>query len=305
MFTDLIPEHLFFLHLFDSRSLGLALSDGHQYTHMTISLVSNVSSLRAANSLQATQKNAVQSMQRISSGTRLNSAGSDAAGGAVATKLRSKIASTQQALRNSNDGISILQTAEGSAKEVANILERSRELATQAASGTLSNDERTHIVTEMKELTVEVGRIADSLEFNGKELGSGASLQVQVGANHQGSTNIIKFKTMDLKAIGTTLKTVDVSTEGGARIGLKQIDINMDALNQGRASMGAAHTRLESALNTASESLSSITAATSRIADTDYAHETAQMAANQVKMSAGAAALGQAQSMSASVMSLI
>ena len=244
-------------------------------------------------------------MQRISSGTRLIDAASDAAGGSIASKLKARVGSTQQAIRNANDGISVLQTAEGSAKEVSKILQRARELAVQAASDTLTDDQRTYNSNEMKELTVEVGRIADSLEFNGQSLGSGSTLIVQVGANSDTTSNTIKFRTMDLKTIATAMKSIDLASSSNARAGLKAIDTQMDELNTGRASMGANYNRMESALANASENLLAITASASRISDTDYAHESAQLTAHQIRISAGAAALGQANQMAVSVMSLI
>lgn len=244
-------------------------------------------------------------MKRISSGTRLIDTASDAAGGSIASKLKTRVGSTQQAMRNTNDGISVLQTAEGSAKEVSKILDRARELAVQAASDTLNDDERIYNSNELKVLTEEAGRIADSMEFNGQSLGAGSSFIVQVGANSDTSSNTIKFKTMNLKTIATAMTSVNLTSSTNARAGLAAIDAQMDELNTGRAAMGATHNRMESALANASENLLAISASESRISDTDIAHESAQLTAHQIRLSAGAAALGQANQMAVSVMSLI
>jgi flagellin len=156
----------------------------------------------------------------------------------------------------------------------------------------------------MKSLALESIRIADSLEFNGKSLGSGTTLQVQVGTEGD-SNSRVKFRIMDLRAVGTALKTVNLSSSTNAVSSLEVLDEALDTVNSGRASMGAAYNRLESAMANASESMLALTSAKSRIMDTDYAGESATMTANQIKMQASAAALGQANSMSNTVMSLI
>jgi len=271
---------------------------------MAISLVSNAASLRAANTMRLAHQESEQSMQRASSGSRINTAADDASGSAVAVKLAALKNSTQQAMRNTSDGIAVVQTADASAREVAAIIERGRELAVQAASETLGSDERKYAFTEMRSLALESIRIADSLEFNGKSLGGGTSLQVQVGTEGDANSRI-KFKIMDLRAVGNALTTVNLSSSAAAASSIETLDTALDTVNSGRSSMGAAYNRLESAMANASESMLALTSAKSRIMDTDYAGESAAMTANQIKMQASAAALGQANSMSNSVMSLI
>ena len=277
---------------------------GAHRTIMAISLVSNAASLRAANTMRLAHQDSEQSMRRTSSGSRINAAADDASGSAVAVNLAALMNSTQQAMRNTSDGIAVVQTADASAREVAAIIERGRELAVQAASETLGDDERTYAFSEMKSLALESIRIADSLEFNGKSLGSGTTLQVQVGTEGD-SNSRVKFRIMDLRAVGTALKTVNLSSSTNAASSLEVLDEALDTVNSGRASMGAAYNRLESAMANASESMLALTSAKSRIMDTDYAGESATMTANQIKMQASAAALGQANSMSNTVMSLI
>ena len=142
---------------------------------MAISLISNASSLRAANTLRKTHQTAAQSMKRISSGTRLIDAASDAAGGSISSKLKTRVGSTQQAIRNVNDGISIVQTAEAATKEVVSILDRMRELAVQSASETLATTERGYINTEFEQLSEEVERISATTEFNDIKLADGTN----------------------------------------------------------------------------------------------------------------------------------
>ena len=199
----------------------------------------------------------------------------------------------------------MLQTAEASAKEVLNIVDRMRQLTIQAASETLDSSQRNHLTEEVKTMTLEVNRLAKNTEFNGIELGAGTTIAVQVGADGDAATNAVKFRILNLEAVATGLKTIDLSSSASSRLSIKVIDTQMSAVHTGRASMGAVHNQLESSLTNAAKSLEALTASASRIADTDYAHETAAGAAHPVRLGAGAAALGQASQMSTSVMSLI
>lgn len=244
-------------------------------------------------------------MDRLSSGTRLVESGSDAAGAAVATNLQVRIGSTRQAIRNTNDGISMLQTADASAKEVVNLIDRMRQLTIQAASETLDASQRKYLADEVKTMTLEANRIAKNTDFNGIELGAGATIAVQVGVDGNTMTNAVRFRTLNLQAVATGLKSIDLTSSTTSRSSIEVIDAQMSAVHAGRASMGAVHNQLESSLTNAAKSLEALTASASRVADTDYAHETSAVAAHQVRLSAGAAALGQANQMATSVMSLI
>ena len=277
---------------------------------MALTVNTNVTALRAANTLNTTQGALSQTLARVSSGLRVTSAADDAAGSAVATNLSTKARSGQQAMRNANDGISIIQTAEAATKEVVNILDRMRELAVQSSSETLHDDEREYIDTEFKQLSAEVERIAQATEFNDIELSNGENTQlsVQVGIGGGSSSQIdISLGNLEAEALGvdTGSSGVDLSSATTAIAAIAQIDSALNDVNGMRADFGASQNRLESSVNNMSSYVESLMSAKSRIEDADYAHETAEMTRLQVMQQAGVAALGQAKSINTSVISLL
>jgi flagellin len=275
---------------------------------MALTVNTNLSALRAANTLNQTQGALSHTLARVSSGLRVTSAADDAAGSAVASNLATKARSGRQAMRNTNDGISVIQTAEAASKEVLNILDRMRELAVQSSSETLDNGERSYLDDELTDLADEVERIAQSSDFNDIALadGTNASLTVQVGVS-SGAESEIAITLGDLTAatLGVDTGSVGIETAVNAQLAIDIVDTAIDSVNSIRADYGSTQNRLDSALNTMTSYVESLTSAVSQIMDADYAHETAEMTRLQVMQQAGVAALAQAKSVNQSVISLL
>jgi len=275
---------------------------------MALTVNTNVSALSAANMLNNTQGALSQTLARVSSGMRITRAADDAAGSAVAANLSTLARSGKQAIRNANDGISVIQTAEAATKEVGNILDRMRELAVQSASETLHDDERAYLDTEIEALSDEVERIAQSTSFNGISLADGTptSLDVQVGL-HASSNSRVSITLGSLTATNLSVETADVEIgkASSAQGAITTIDAAIDSVNSIRASYGAVHNRLESSVNNMSSYVEALRGAASQIQDADYAHETAEMTRLQVMQQAGVAALSQAKSINTSVIGLL
>lgn len=275
---------------------------------MAMVVNSNVVSNNAINNLNKTQRGLSETFQNISSGLRINNAADDAAGLAVAENLDSEQMSLRQANRNTNDGISVIQTAEGATNEVADVLKRMRELAVQSSSETLQNSERAYIQDEFGQLSAEVERISQVTEFNGIALGNGsnASLDVQVGIHNTGNDRI-GITLGDLKA--STLKvdtgTMGMETTTKARAAITALDTALDSVNGYRSDYGAVQNRLESALNNLETYTENVAGAESRIRDADFAHETAEMSKFQIMQQAGTAILGQANGLAQGALRLI
>ena len=275
---------------------------------MALTVNTNMSALSAANTLNSTQGALSQTLARVSSGLRVTRAADDAAGSAVAANLSTKANSGLQAIRNANDGISVIQTAEAATKEVVSILDRMRELAVQSASETLDDGERAYIDNEYSELADEVERIAKATEFNDIALadGTNTTLTVQVGIG-SGTSSEVDISLGELSATKLKVDTgeVDLSSATTAQSAIDTIDTALDSVNKIRSDYGAAQNRLESSVNNMTAYVESLTSAKSQIMDADYAHETAEMTRLQVMQQAGVAALGQARSMNTSVIGLL
>jgi flagellin len=267
----------------------------------------NMSSLNAQRNLTKSGNDLQASMTRLSSGLRVNSAKDDAAGLSIATKMDSQIRGMTQASRNANDGISMIQTADGAMSNISDALQRMRELAVQAANGTNGADETGNIGTEMSALNDEIARIADTTAFNGKNLmksGAALSVDIQVGANKDEAikVNIANSDSYAKFTAATDLK-VDTPADAGATIA--KIDGALKALNTERASLGTAQNRMGYAISNLSSSIENQSAAKSRIMDTDYASETSKLSRAQILQQAGTAMLAQANSAPNNVMSLL
>ena len=273
---------------------------------MSLTVNTNIASMSAANSLNKTQGSLSATLSRVSSGLRVTKAADDAAGSAVAMNLNTTARSGRQAIRNSNDGVSVIQTAESATKEVLSILDRLRELAVQSGSDTLADDERAYIQAETNQLVSEVDRIAESSEFNGIALSNGdnTSLTVQVGVDGT-STSQIDISLGDLGQSALSIQALVLSTATGARSAIGTVDSAIDSVNNIRANYGAVQNRLDSSIRNMSTYVESLTAAASQIMDADYAHETAEMTRLQVMQQAGVAALSQAKGINQSVVSLL
>jgi flagellin len=270
-----------------------------------MSVRTNIASMAAAGQLGRTNKGLANSLSKISSGIRINSASEDAAGLGVATNLESQVISTRQAMRNTNDGISIIQTAESAANEVTDILQRMRELAVQSSSETLADTERSFISDEFNQLRSEVGRIAAVTEFNGLQLADGTSSQisVQVGIQNASSSRI-SIELGDLTTSGLSIDSLDLSSSTSSRASLDTIDTALGSVNSFRSQFGAVQNRLDSALNNSQISVEALSSAGSRIMDTDFATETSNLTKLQIMQQAGVASLAQAKNINQSVISL-
>ncbi|MFM7201086.1 MAG: flagellin [Myxococcota bacterium] len=272
----------------------------------------NLDSVIGVNNLTRTNSRLSTNFSRLSSGLRINKAADDAAGLAVSESLRSQVVGLRQAVRNTNDGISIIQTGEGALNEIHNNLSRLRELAVQAASGTLNDPERGYINTEASQILQEIDRLANVTAFNGLALlnghsstGTGTiSLEVQVGIFNTSNDRIsVTVSSARTEALGINTVTLDSSTN--AQTALDSIEGAIQTVSSVRALLGATQNRLSSALNNLNISIENLSAAESQIRDADFAAETAQLTRNQILQQAGVSVLSQANSGPRTVLSLL
>jgi flagellin len=276
---------------------------------MGISLMTNVTSLNAQRNLNKTNMSLSDNIGRLSSGLRINRAGDDAAGLGVSARLSSQIRGFTQAERNANDGVSMLQTAEGGMGEIGNILSRMRELAVQGSNGgTLGTTERGYLDNEFKALSSEIDRISNVSEYNGQKLldGSltttGADLQVGI---FNTANDRINVKINDVRASTLGVSTLGLTTAANAQTALAAIDTAITTVSTARGSIGAAQNRLTSAVNNVGTQKENYSAANSRILDVDVAEESSQLSRNQVLVQAGVAVLAQANQMPSYALSLL
>jgi flagellin len=264
--------------------------------YRTVMAIGRVNSLLASN------------MERLSTGLRVNRAADDPAGLAVAIQLSTQDSSASQALRNTAQGTSIIQTAEGAMGEIGNILDRMRELAVQSSSETLTSSQRTDIDDEFEEMSAEIDRISAATEYNDIKLtdGSTTSLNVQVGIDGSASSQVaISFSDVDATALGVDDGTIDLSTASGASSAISRIDTAIDTIASERASLGASANRLESASNYMTEMQLATRSAHASIMDADMAWEMAESSRLQVIQAGGIAALAQARNINASIIGLL
>lgn len=266
---------------------------------MAMSIRTNVSSLNAQRNLYQTQVQLDSSLSKLSSGYRITKAGDDAAGLGISVNLEAQIRSYNQGVRNANDGISLIQTAEAAMNEQSNILSRLRELAMQSASDGIGNTERGYIQSEVTEQVAELERVAQATEFNGQKLldGSATTLDFQVGIRNVAANDRITVTTVDATTATLGVAGLDLSTKAGAQGALSTIDTALQTLSTARATLGAAGNRFNSAVASIQASSESLSAANSRIRDVDVAEETSRMARSQVLMQAGVSVLAQANQM--------
>ena len=272
---------------------------------MSLVVNTNVASLNSINYLNRSGKALSGSLAKISSGLRITHAADDAAGLAVAENLASDYGSLQQAARNINDGIGIIQTAEGASNEVANILKRMRELAVQSASETLSSGERAYVQDEYGQLRSEIDRIAAVTAFNGVQLADGSGdINVQVGI-YNNSDNQITVQLGDLRVNQLGLGGVGMSTASTAQAALDSLDVALSTVSKIRSSFGAIQNRLSSSLRNIETYSENLKSAESSIRDADFARETAEMTKLQIMQQAGVAILGQANNLSQGALRLL
>ena len=278
---------------------------------MTV-IASNVAALRAQNATNSANMGLQQAMERLSTGKRINSAADDAAGLAISTKMTSEIRGLNAAVRNANDGISVTQVAEGAEGEVSNILQRMRELAVQASSGTVSDTDRTGIQAEVSQLKSQITAIAGRTTFNGISLlngsatlstgGTGTKVTIQTG-NNSGETVDVEIHAMDLTTLG--LGSLDFSTQGGADSALATLNTAMDTVSASRATLGGVQSRLNTTVDSLTSQVTNLTDARSRIEDADFSEESTNLAKNQILSQASTAMLAQANQSQQGVLSLL
>jgi flagellin len=263
---------------------------------MPISIYSNIASLNAQIHLGVTQQNVQNNMAHLSSGLRITNAADDAAGLGISTNFNALIRGYAQNERNANDGISLLQTAEGALGQVHTILTRMRELAVQSANGTYGSTDRANIVVEVQQLQAEIDRISASTRFgNIQMLNATSTVTLQVGVNNSAADQIaISLGAADSTTLTVDTGSVKVDTQTSAQAALTKIDTAISMVSAQRANIGALQSRVGVARTNAGTFKQNLSAANSRIRDVDVAQESADLARNNVLMQAGVAVLAQA-----------
>ncbi len=267
---------------------------------------SNVMSLNAQNKLNKNDKNTATTVERLSSAKRINSAKDDAAGLAIALKFAAQIAGSQQAARNANDGVSLLQTAEGGLQESAANLQRMRELAVQSANATNSSSDRQALQQEFGELQGEIKRSVESTDFNGqKVLNDSQNLEFQTGPN-AGDTTVVSTSNVLADAdVNTAVNSSEITSQASAGTSITEIDAALEKINQERARLGASQNRLESTVRNLETSVENQSASRSRIEDADYAKETSNLARDLILKKSSIAMLSHANANSKLVFGLL
>ncbi|MDB8818005.1 flagellin [Romboutsia sp. 1001216sp1] len=261
----------------------------------------NMNAMIATNQMAKNTALSGKSMEKLSTGLRINKAGDDAAGLAVSEKMRSQIRGMQQADRNVQDGISMVQTAEGALEEAGNIAQRMRELGVQAGNDTLSATDRDKVKEELTQLQQEMNQIGKETKFNGKNLLSGAgAFTIQAGANNETRT----INTIDLVKTAGSL-TIDVSDNTKAQAYVSKVDAALEQINTGRAKLGATQNRLEYTSANLTTSTENLSAAESRIRDVDVAKEMVNLSKLNILNQAAQAMVGQANQQPQSVTQLL
>lgn len=272
----------------------------------------NVKSLIAQNALTVNNRSLTDAMQQLSTGKRINSAKDDAAGLAISNKMTSQIRGLNQAVRNANDGISMIQTAEGALVEVTNMLQRMRELSVQSANDTNTSADRTALNDEFKQLRSEIARIANNTQFNGTDLltgvagaGGNSTIAFQVGAN---SGQTIEITISSLQVTGgrlSSLASLSIGSLTGANSAMTNVTSMIAVVDGARSLMGATINRLNYAADNLASTSTNVSESRSRILDTDYSKATTELAKTQIIQQAATAMLAQANQQPQTVLSLL
>ena len=284
---------------------------------MAVRIFNNTASINAQRILGENSTRLAQSVERISSGIRINKASDDAAGLAISEALRSDIRAMRQAVRNGNDGISMINVTEGALNEQASILIRLRELASQSATGTVGSTERQTIQLEFNSLRMEVDRISESTTFNGQGLVDGAlassisssqHIIIQIGINSSANSQINLNKEMNLTEISASalsIETLSLTSAGGALTAMERINTAISAVSAGRGKVGAIQNRLSRTIANLSVTIENLQAAESSIRDADIAEEIATLTRNQILVQSATAMVGQANLIPQSILQLL
>lgn len=262
----------------------------------------NLNAMIATNQMSKNTALAGSSMEKLSTGLRITKAGDDAAGLAVSEKMRAQIRGMEQAERNVQDGISMVQTAEGALEEAGNIAQRMRELGVQAGNDTLSAEDRTKVKEELKQLQDEMKKISEETKFNGKQLlNTAGTFTIQAGANSETRT----ISTADLSSIANGLSTITISSSSQAQSFVENVDKALTSINDARSALGAMQNRLEYTANNLTTSTENLTAAESRIRDVDVAKEMVTLSKLNILNQASQAMVSQAKQQPESVSQLL
>lgn len=276
---------------------------------MGLRINTNVASLNAQRNLHQTRLDTDKTLEQLSSGQRINRAGDDAAGLAISENLKAQIRGLRQADRNAQDGISLVQIAEGSLSEISNILIRLRELAVQASSDTIGFTERKFLNVEFEQLTSEIDRIASSTEFNRVPLlnGTGAVFDIQIGTRNDPISDRLTFdaSSADVNIAALGLNLASVADKISAQNSLSAIDQAIISVSGIRADFGALQNRLQSTINNIAISVENLSSANSRVRDTDVAAATAELTKNNILVRAGTSVLAQANQTPTAALKLI
>lgn len=276
---------------------------------MGMRISTNMAAISAQRSMTGSSREIQKSMAQLASGNRITKSADDAAGLAISENLKSSIRSYAQANRNANDGISLIQTAEGGLGEISNILTRMRELGIQASSDTVSDKERVMVDKEVQQLKQEVQRIAMTTKFGNQPLidGSGANFDFQVGIQNNPDADRISFDAGATNATASALNidSFDFTSKSGAQDALSVLDASQSEVNGYRATLGALQNRLNSTIDNSSTMYENLAAANSRIRDTDVAQASADSTRNNILLQASTATLAQANQIPAMALKLI
>jgi flagellin len=279
---------------------------------MTMNINTNINSLMAQANLSKSQSSLATSMQRLSSGLRINSAKDDAAGLAISQRMDAQVRGMNVAIRNANDAISLTQTAEGALASVGDSLQRMRELAVQSANGTNSTSDQASLQKEFSQLQDEIGRVLGGTTFNGQAIlaGAASNMTFQIGANTTANDTIklaVSDMTTDTTMAAVTASTATINTTSLADINtvINNLDTAINTINDTRATMGADQNRFSAVIANLQTAVVNQSAAMSRITDADYAAETANMSRSQILQQAGTAMVAQANQLPQQVLRLL
>ena len=268
----------------------------------------NIAAMNTYSKLNSASTAQAKSLEKLSSGLRINRAGDDAAGLAISEKMRGQIGGLNQAVSNAQDGINMIQTAEGGLNETHSILNRMRDLTVQAANDTNSDGDRAVIQKEVDQLALEITRIAEKTDFNGKKIlsgtydSAGTDISLQIGAN---SGDTLSFNIEKMDAAGLTVEALTVDTNANANTSTGKIDAAIKLVSDERSNLGATQNRLEHTINNLTTTSENLSAAESRIRDVDMAKEMMNFTKNNILNQASTAMLAQANQMPQSVLQLL
>lgn len=271
-------------------------------------IYNNVNAINTQNQLDNNGRMMSKSLEKLSTGLRINRASDDAAGLSVSEGLRSQIRGSQMSQRNADDATAMLQIAESGAQEVVNSLQRMRELALQAGNGTYSNTDRQYIQQEFQQLTSEINRIGNSTSYNGVQLLNGTStfiFQVSASASGTSASSSISFATSDLAGMGSSATLGDVSSQANAQAAVASIDQALNSVLSLRSNIGGVMNRLDKTISNLGNMVSNLSDAESRIRDVDFATESTKFSRNQILSQSATSMLSQANQLPSGVLGLL